>query len=86
LHLHKLSIILIAPLTLPPHFPQTPFFILGFNLHISSMLTTEDSTTLQNREGNPLTALVDVVLIEHQWAVLGGKVTEHACEYTTVKA
>ena len=55
----------------------------NYPLHTQNLL---NSTILHNGEGNPLTALIDVVLGEYEGTVLGDKVTIHAGEYPAVKS
>ena len=55
----------------------------SYPLHTNKSL---NSAVLHNGEGNPLPALVDVVLGEDEGTILGDKVTIHAGKYPTVKS
>ena len=45
-----------------------------------------NGTGIQNGWANSFVTLVDMPLGKNKGAVLGDKVTEHTCEYTTVKS
>ena len=45
-----------------------------------------NGTGIQNGQASSFATLVDMPLGKNKGAVLGDKVTEHTCEYTTVKS
>jgi hypothetical protein len=45
-----------------------------------------NSTIFHNTQCDPFPALINMLLIEHQRAILGDKITKHACKHATIKS
>jgi hypothetical protein len=44
-----------------------------------------NGTIFHDRQGNSITTLINMFLVEYEGTILGYKITEHASEYTAVK-
>lgn len=45
-----------------------------------------NGTIFHNRQGDSITTLINMILVEHQGTVLGYKITEHAREHAAIKS